>query len=91
VPGERVSLQEEGLARLEKMLALVLGVEAVRLAFYLGVRSPHRKVTAQVLTSYGKTLAYAKIAASPLAQVAVDTERRALMRLSEREPLKRLV
>jgi hypothetical protein len=84
VPGERVSLQEEGLARLEKMLALVLGVEAVRLAFYLGVPSPHRKVTAQVLTSYGKTLAYAKIATSPLALAALDTERRALLRLSDR-------
>jgi Phosphotransferase enzyme family len=60
----------------------------VRLAFYLGVPSPHRKVTAQVLTPDGKTLAYAKIATSELAQAALDTERRALMRLSEREGLK---
>jgi hypothetical protein len=88
VPGERVCLEEEGLARLEKMLALVLGVEAVRLAFYLGVPSPHRKVTAQVLTPDGKTLAYAKIATSPLAQAAVDTERRALLRLSQSAGLK---
>jgi hypothetical protein len=88
LPGERVSLQEEGLQRLEKMVARLLGVEAVRLAFYVGVPSPHRKVTAQVLSPQGKTLAYAKIATSQLAQVAVDTERRALMRLSEREALK---
>ena len=88
VPGKRVCLEEDGLARLEKMLTPVLGVEAVRLAFYLGVPSPHRKVTAQVLTPDGKTLAYAKIATSPLAQAAVDTERRALLRLSESAGLK---
>ena len=83
VPGEEVWLEEDALARLETKLASVVGVEAVRLAFYLGVPSPHRKVTAQVLTPNGKTLAYAKIATSPLAQAAVKTERRALLRLSE--------
>ena len=83
VPGEKVWLEEDALARLETMLASVVGVEAVRLAFYLGVPAPHRKVTAQVLTPDGKTLAYAKIATSPLAQAAVKTERRALLRLSE--------
>jgi hypothetical protein len=88
VPGERVCLQEEGLARLEKMLSLLLGVEAVRLAFYLGVPSPHRKVTAQVLSPDGETLAYAKIATSELAQAALDTERRALVRLSQSAALK---
>jgi hypothetical protein len=83
VPGEKVWLEEDALARLERKLASVIGVEAVRLAFYLGVPAPHRKVTAQVLTPDGKTLAYAKIATSPLAQAAVETERRALLRLSE--------
>jgi hypothetical protein len=83
VPGEKVWLEEDALARLETELASVVGVEAVRLAFYLGVPAPHRKVTAQVLTPDGKTLAYAKIATSPLAQAAVETERRALLRLSE--------
>jgi hypothetical protein len=83
VPGEKVWLEEDTLARLETKLASVVGVEAVRLAFYLGVPAPHRKVTAQVLTPNGKTLAYAKIATSPLAQAAVNTERRALLRLSE--------
>ena len=83
VPGEKVWLEEEALARLETKLASVVGVKAVRLAFYLGVPAPHRKVTAQVLTPDGKTLAYAKIATSPLAQAAVKTERRALLRLSE--------
>jgi hypothetical protein len=83
VLGEKVWLEEDALARLETMLASVVGVEAVRLAFYLGVPAPHRKVTAQVLTPDGKTLAYAKIATSPLAQEAVKAERRALLRLSE--------
>jgi hypothetical protein len=83
VSGEKVWLEEDALARLEMMLASVVGVEAVRLAFYLGVPAPHRKVTAQVLTPDGKSLAYAKIATSPLAQAAVETERRALLRLSE--------
>jgi hypothetical protein len=83
IPGEKVWLEETALARLETMLASVVGVEAVRLAFYLGVPAPHRKVTAQVMTPDGKTLAYAKIATSPLAQAAVKTERLALLRLSE--------
>ena len=83
VPGEKVWLEEDALARLETKLASVMGVEVVRLAFYLGVPAPHRKVTAQVLTPDGKTLAYAKIATSPLAQAAVKTEKRALLRLSE--------
>ena len=83
VQGEKVWLEEDNLQRLETMLGSVMGVEAVRLAFYLGVPAPHRKVTAQVLTPDGKTLAYAKIATSHLAQAAVKTERRALLRLSE--------
>jgi hypothetical protein len=83
MPGEKVWLEEDALARLETMLASSMGVEAVRLAFYLGVPAPHRKVTAQVLTPDGKTLAYAKIATSHLAQAALKTERRALLRLSE--------
>jgi hypothetical protein len=83
MPGEKVWLEEDALARLETMLASSMGVVAVRLAFYMGVPAPHRKVTAQVLTPEGKTLAYAKIATSPLAQGAVETERRALLRLSE--------
>jgi hypothetical protein len=83
VPGEKVWLQEDALQHLETMLASVVGAEAVRLAFYLGVPSPHRKVTAQVLSPEGKTLAYAKIATSELAQAALDTERHALLRLSQ--------
>jgi hypothetical protein len=69
------------------MVASVLGVAGVRLAFYLGVPAPHRKVTAQVLTPLGKTLAYAKIATSELAREALDTERRALLRLSQSKAL----
>jgi hypothetical protein len=69
---------------------LVPGVRAdeVRLAFYLGVPAPHRKVTAQVLDPDGMTLAYAKIATSPLARAAVEGERHALLRLSESADLR---
>jgi hypothetical protein len=88
VLGEKVWLEEEALACLETMVASVMGAEAVRLAFYVGVPSPHRKVTAQVLTPEGKTLAYAKIATSSLAQAALETEKRALLRLSESAGLK---
>jgi hypothetical protein len=81
--GEKVWLEEDSLGRLETMVASVVGVEAVRLAFYLGVPAPHRKITAQVLTPEGKTLAYAKIATSQLAQAALNNERHALLRVSE--------
>src|ERR687898_3683920 len=86
--GEKVWLEEDNLQRLETMVASAMGVQAVRLAFYLGVPAPHRKVTAQVLTPEGKTLAYAKIATSELAQAALKTERRALLRLSQSAGLK---
>ena len=86
--GEKVWLEEDNLQRLETMMASAMGVDAVRLAFYLGVPAPHRKVTAQVLTPDGKTLAYAKIATSQLAQAALKTERRALLRLSQSAGLK---
>src|SRR5687768_1433467 len=36
VPGEKIKLEEETLARLEAMLAPVVEAGAVRLAFYLG-------------------------------------------------------
>jgi hypothetical protein len=86
--GEEVRLEEDALARLEGMLAPVVGAGAVRLAFYLGVPAPHRKVTAQVLDTAGETLAYAKIATSPLARAAVERERRALLGLSESAELR---
>jgi hypothetical protein len=81
--GEKVWLEEHSLERLESMLAPLVGVEAVRLAFYMGVPAPHRKVTAQLLTPHGKTLAYAKLATSELAKRALQTERGALLRLSQ--------
>jgi Phosphotransferase enzyme family len=87
VRGEKVWLEDEALASLETKLASLLRVEAVRLAFYLGVPAPHRKVTAQVLSPQANTLAYAKIATSELAKEALETERRALLRLSDRAQL----
>jgi hypothetical protein len=88
VPGERVRLEEDALASLEATLASIFREEDVRLAFYVGVPSPHRKVTAQVLTPGGKTLAYARIATLPLAREAVEIERRTLLRLSRSEDLR---
>ena len=88
LPGEKVRLEDDALARLEAMLAPGVGAGEVRLAFYLGVPAPHRKVTAQVLDPDGMTLAYAKIATSPLARAAVEGERHALLRLSESADLR---
>src|SRR5918992_3303901 len=81
--GEKVCLEEDSLQRLETMLAPFVGVQALRLAFYMGVPSPHRKVTAQLLSPEAKTLAYAKLATSELAERALQTEKRALLRLSQ--------
>jgi hypothetical protein len=86
--GEKVWLEESTLACLEAAMTQALGEVDIRLAFYVGVPAPHQKVTAQVLTPAGKTLAYAKIATSPLAQAAVEVERRTLLRLSESESLR---
>lgn len=83
IRGERIRLEGEPLARLESELAQALGETDVRLAFYVGVPGAYRKVTAQVVTLTGKTLAYAKIGVPPLAQAAVEGERRVLLRLWE--------
>jgi len=86
--GESVWLEVSTLARLESTMARALGEVEIRLAFYVGVPAPQQKITAQVLSLSGKTLAYAKIATSPLAQAAVEAERRTLLRLSESEPVR---
>ena len=83
--GEKVWLEESTLARLEAAIARALGKVDIRVAFYVGVPAPQQKITAQVLSLDGKTLAYAKIATSPLAQAAVEVERRTLLRLSDSE------
>jgi hypothetical protein len=86
--GEKVWLEESTLANLEAAIARALGEVDIRVAFYVGVPAPHQKITAQVLTPAGKSLAYVKIATSPLAQAAVEVERRTLLRLSESENLR---
>lgn len=86
--GEKVWLEESALAILEAAMARALGEADIHVAFYVGVPSPHQKVTAKVFTPAGKPLAYAKIATSPLAQAAVEVERRTLLRLSESESLR---
>ncbi len=84
--GETVWLEETTMSELESAIARALGTEETRLALYVGVPSPQQKITAQVLSTSGRTLAYAKIATSSLAQAAVEAERRALLLLSEGEP-----
>ena len=88
IRGERIHLHEDDLTRLEAEIARTLGERDMLLAFYVGVPSPHRKVTAQILDPEGRMLAYTKIATSSLSQVAVEVEQHTLLRLSESESLR---
>ncbi len=84
VLGERVWLEEDALARLETMLAPVMGVEAVRLAFYLGVPCPapegHR---AGARPRRGRRWLTPRSPLRHWPRRRSRTERRALLRLSE--------
>lgn len=88
LPGGKVSLSGESLSRLEAELADALSEPEVKVAFYLGVPGAYRKVTAQVMTPGGDSLAFAKIATSRLTQAHVEDERRVLLRLYESEGLR---
>jgi len=88
VPGQSVPLRRDALVALEDELAGVLDEREVEIAFYLGVPGAYRKVTAQVMTPKGKTLAFAKIATSPMTQKLVEDERRILLRLWKSEGLR---
>lgn len=87
VPGQSVSLRRDALAGLEDDLAGALAEPEVRIAFYLGVPGAYRKITAQVMTPEGRTLAFAKIATSPVTRELVEKEHRILLLLSESEGL----
>ncbi len=87
-PGQSVPLGRDALVALEDELAGVLDERGVEIAFYLGVPGAYRKVTAQVMTPEGETLAFAKIATSPVTQELVERERRVLLRLRESEGLR---
>lgn len=80
--GERVFLEESALAELESRLSRTLK-ERIDVAFYVGTPGAYRKVTAQVITPAGETLAFAKMAASPAARADVGAEVHNLTRLSE--------
>jgi hypothetical protein len=82
VRGERLDLEDEAIDRLEGELARALGEHRVWLAFYVGTPGAYRKITAQVLNAEGRTLAFAKIAASPTPISDVQTEYRVLRRLA---------
>ena len=83
VPGRNVSLRQEALVGLEDELAKALAEPEVCVAFYLGVPGAYRKVTAQVMTPEGRTLAFAKISTSHATRELIERERRVLLRLSE--------
>jgi hypothetical protein len=88
LPGGKVSLDGDALGRLESELADSLAEPEVKVAFYLGVPGAYRKITAQVMTPEGESLAFAKIAASRLTRARLDDERGVLVRLSESEGLR---
>lgn len=88
VPRQGISLRRDALVGLENQLAGSLGEPKVEVAFYLGVPGAYRKITAQVMTPGGRTLAFAKIAPSPTTRELVERERRVLLRLSESENLR---
>ena len=81
-------MRRNALTRLEAELAGALAEPEVRVAFYLGVPGAYRKVTAQVMTPDGVTLAFAKISTSPATRDLIERERRILLRLSESEGLR---
>lgn len=83
VPGGKVFLGGDAMARLEDDFARALGVGEVRVAFYLGVPGAYRKITVQVTDPDGETLAFAKIATSPTTERLIDYERGVLLRLGE--------
>ncbi len=87
IPGGKVLLQDHALTQLEDELARALAEPEVRIAFYTGVPGAYRKITAQVMTAGGETLAFAKIATSQVTKRNVERERRVLLRLSENEGL----
>jgi hypothetical protein len=88
VRGEQIRLENEPLVRLESELAQACGERDVSVAFSIGAAGAYQKVTAQVMTPTGETLAYGKIGMSPPARAAVEGERRVLLRLSESKILR---
>lgn len=81
--GEGVDLEERALIELESEAAGALNEPSARCVFYVGTPGAYRKATALILKPPGETLAFAKIAATPLAREDVETEHSNLLRLSE--------
>lgn len=88
VPGQNISLRRDAMARLEAELAEALGEREVCVAFYLGVPGAYRKITAQVMTPDGVTLAFAKVSTSPATRDLIDKERGVLLRLTRSDELR---
>jgi hypothetical protein len=87
LPGTKVLLQDAAIGQLESELAWALSETEIRTAFYTGVAGAYRKITAQVMSPGGRTLAFAKIATSPATRELIERERRVLLRLSKIENL----
>ena len=83
LPGRDVSLRGEAVARLEAEMAGALDEPEVCVAFYLGVPGAYRKITAQVMTPKGVTLAFAKISTSPATRRLIEKEHQVLRRLAK--------
>lgn len=88
IRGERVWLEEDDLEQLEAELTGALGQTDIYVAFFMGVPGAYRKVTAQVMTPAGETLAYAKIGTLPSTQEVLKNERLVLSRLPEIDRLR---
>lgn len=86
LPGEPASIM--GIDLLITQLSEVLEHADLRLAFSIGTPGAYQKVTAQVMSSDGDILAYAKIANQPLAQKALKAERHTLKKLQRVEMLR---
>lgn len=80
--GEGVELEAKALSNLESEASRALNEPSARCVFYVGTPGAYRKATALILKPTGETLAFAKIAATPLARADVETEHRNLLRLS---------
>ena len=88
LPGQGVSLRPDALEKLEDEISGALAEPEVGLAFYLGVPGAYRKVTVQVMAPGGRTLAFAKVSASPMTRELIERERRVLLKLSGSEGLR---
>ncbi|OGI49401.1 MAG: hypothetical protein A3B81_03930 [Candidatus Muproteobacteria bacterium RIFCSPHIGHO2_02_FULL_65_16] len=76
--GGKVWLRRDAIDNLKNILH---AADGAALAFSLGTPGAYQKATIQMINAQGQIIAYAKIAVSPRAPEALETERRFLERL----------